>query len=119
MVSLSYSSFLGTLITVDIYYPTRFIQPMRSRFRLMKSQGRVQGVHREHMHPVSKICAVRLRYSNRAVTLTKQSHDHKAVHNRFTINKYVIPSFKAVDSPLKVGSILKYAIVLSTYCSNK
>jgi len=36
--------------------------------------------------PSQKNCAERSRYSNRAVTLIKQSHDHEAVHNRLLTN---------------------------------
>jgi len=49
------------------------------------SRGGSRGVHREQVHPLSKKCAERLRYSNRAVTLIKQSHDHEAVHNRLML----------------------------------
>ena len=35
--------------------------------------------------PLKKNYAERSRYSNRAVTLIKQSHDNEAVHNRLTM----------------------------------
>jgi len=35
--------------------------------------------------PLKKNCAEKSRYSNREVTLIKQSHDHEAVHNRLTM----------------------------------
>jgi len=45
-------------------------------------RGGSRGVHREQVHPSQKNCVERSRYSNRVVTLIKQSHDHEAVHNR-------------------------------------
>ena len=50
-------------------------------------RGGSKGVHREQVHPLSKNCAERLRYSNRAVNLLnlKQSHDHEAMYNRLTM----------------------------------
>jgi len=43
-------------------------------------------VHREQVHPpLKKIVQGRSIYSNRAVTLIKQSHDQEAVHNRLTM----------------------------------
>jgi len=41
-------------------------------------QGGAQGVSAS---PSQKNCAEKLRYSNRAVTLIKQSHDYEAVHD--------------------------------------
>jgi len=37
-----------------------------------------RGVHREQVHPLSKNCTEISRYSNRAITLIKQSHGHEA-----------------------------------------
>ena len=48
-------------------------------------RGGSKGMHREQVRPLSKTCAERLKYSNRAVTLIKQSHDCEAVHNRLTM----------------------------------
>jgi len=44
------------------------------------TQGRIQGgAQGASAPPLKKNCVERLRYSNRAVTLIKQSHDHEAV----------------------------------------
>ena len=62
-------------VICKIYIPSDIIFIQTILIKRLKGQE----VHREQVHPLSKICAERSRYSNRAVTLIKQSHN---------INKY-------------------------------
>jgi len=44
-------------------------------------------VHREQVHTSQNCTEKKSRYCSRAVTLTKQSHNHEAVHNKFNYMK--------------------------------